>query len=282
MTGKRLRRIFFFVLFIALLLYVVTGAVRSLYLESTLISLSLPSPNDVTATVRIVQVSDLHRAVFGEQNQDLVDLIASKSPDIIVATGDMVDIRAKDIEDCVSLMKRLVKIAPVFYSLGNHEVERDDLDQLVHALRGVGVCFLNNSAAEITVHGIPLRIGGLYHAELLRAMEQEDKVDILLCHFPEKLAVYSDYGVPLTFSGHTHGGQFRIPIAHIAIYAPGQGLFPKYTAGLYEDGGSYMIVSRGLGNSSFPFRVHNPPEIVVADVTYTPKDDLQYRAARPR
>ena len=271
MIGKRIGKMLFLLLFFALLLYVGTGVVRSLYLESTLINLSLPSPNGVMATVRIVQVSDLHNAVFGDKNQELIDLIASKSPDIIVATGDMIDIRANGIEDCVSLFERLVKIAPVFYSLGNHEAEHKDLYPLVRALRDAGVIFLNNSAAEVTVHGIPLRIGGLYFAEYLRQMEKENPIDILLCHFPEKMAVYSDYGVPLTFSGHTHGGQFRIPIAHIAIYAPGQGLFPQYTAGLYEEGGSYMIVSRGLGNSSFPFRVHNPPEIVVADVTYTPQ-----------
>jgi predicted MPP superfamily phosphohydrolase len=240
-------------------------------LEATLIKLRLPSPNGATGTVRIVQISDLHGAVFGSENQQLVDLIASKSPDLIVATGDMVDVRAKDIGDCVSLFERLRRIATVVYSLGNHEAERPDLDQLIRALQMMGVYVVNNSAVQLSVNGITLRVGGLYYAEHLRAMNRGESIDVLLCHFPDKIALYSEYGVPLVFSGHTHGGQFRVPIAHIALYAPGQGLFPKYTAGLYEEDGSYMIVSRGLGNTRFPFRVHNPPEIVVADVTYEGK-----------
>lgn len=270
MVRKHIGKALFALLVIGLAAYIGTGYVRSLFLESTLISLSLPSPNGATATIRIVQVSDLHLAVFGENNQQLVDLVGSKSPDVIVATGDMIDVRAQGISDCVSLFEKLGKIAPVFYSLGNHEVERDDLNQLILALRSVGVIVVNNSYAEITVHGIPLHIGGLYYAEHLREMEKSEKIDILLCHFPEKIAFYAEYGIPLTFSGHTHGGQFRVPIIHVALYAPGQGLFPQYTAGLYEEGESKMIVSRGLGNSSFPFRVHNPPEIVVVDVTYVP------------
>jgi len=267
LIGKRFLLVSIAIL-ILLAFYIGTGVVRSLYLESTLIKLSLPSPNGVTGTVRIVQVSDLHGAVFGKENQRLVELIASKSPDIIVATGDMIDVGAKNNEDCVSLFEKLRTIAPVAYSLGNHEAERPDLDDLVRALQAAGVYVLNNSAVRLTVHGIPLRVGGLYFAEHLRDMDRGDQIDILLCHFPDKIALYSAYGVPLVFSGHTHGGQFRIPIAHVALYAPGQGLFPQYTAGLYEEDGSYMVVSRGLGNSRFPFRVHNPPEVVVADVTY--------------
>lgn len=266
---KRIIRLSLLLLIGAILFYMVSGYIRSLFLESTLIKLQLPSKNGVIGTVRIVQLSDLHRAVFGDDNSQLVDLVASKSPDIIVATGDMIDVRTEGYEASVWLFDRLCKIAPVIYSLGNHEVERPDYLSYVRALRDVGVQVINNSIVEMTLHGIPLRIGGLYHAESLRELENSGGVDILLCHFPDKIAFYTVYGVPLTFSGHTHGGQFRIPLLHIALYAPGQGLFPEYTAGLYEERGSYMIVSRGLGNSSFPFRIHNPPEIVVADITFS-------------
>lgn len=269
MSIRKVLRITFALLVGAVLVYVITGFFRSLFLESTSIKLRLPSKNGNTATVRIVQISDLHRAVFGNDNEQLVNLIASKAPDIIVATGDMIDVRTEGYDASVRLFDRLTSIAPVIYSLGNHEIERDDLSQYIAALRGVGVNVLNNNVMEMTVHGIELRIGGLYRAEFLRNLEYEGGVDILLCHFPDKIGFYTAYGVPLTFSGHTHGGQFRVPLLHIALYAPGQGLFPRYTAGLYEEYGCYMIVSRGLGNSSFPFRVHNPPEVVVADITFS-------------
>ena len=216
----------------ALAVYFVTGYVRSLFLESSHVALTLQSRSGQTGAVRIAQVSDLHRAVYGEDNSELVALIASKYPNLIVATGDMIDVRTEGIDECVDLFARLRKIAPVVYSLGNHEVERPDLRALVEAL------------------------------------EDDGAVDILLCHFPDKLRIFAENGVPLTFCGHTHGGQFRIPLLDIALYAPGQGWFPEYTTGLYEQDGSYMIVSRGLGNSSFPFRIHNPPEVVVADITY--------------
>ncbi len=256
---------------LALLLvaYTVVGAVRSLYLESTLIKVGLPARGDRTGTVRVVQVSDLHLAVFGEKNQELVDLVASKKPDIILATGDMIDKRAKSMDDTIDLFRRFLQIAPVVYSLGNHEVERDDVVQLMRSLEAVGVQVVNNNAVTVNVNGMALRIGGVYVAEHLYLLDSDGSLDILLCHFPEKIDVFAAYGVPLTFAGHTHGGQFRLPLLDIPLYAPGQGLFPTYTKGLYEEGGSSMIVSRGLGNSSFPFRVYNPPEIVVADITWT-------------
>ena len=252
----------------ALAVYFVTGYVRSLFLESSHVALTLQSRSGQTGAVRIAQVSDLHRAVYGEDNSELVALIASKYPNLIVATGDMIDVRTEGIDECVDLFARLRKIAPVVYSLGNHEVERPDLRALVEALEDVGVLDVDGNVVTVEAGGLSLRIGGLYRAEYLPQLEDDGAVDILLCHFPDKLRIFAENGVPLTFCGHTHGGQFRIPLLDIALYAPGQGWFPEYTTGLYEQDGSYMIVSRGLGNSSFPFRIHNPPEVVVADITY--------------
>lgn len=249
--------------------YFIWGVVRSFYLESTQIQLSITSPADKTGTVRIAQVSDLHRAVYGTNNQQLVDLVASKKPDLILSTGDMIDLRTASYADTIDLFRRLSRIAPVIYSLGNHEIDRPDLRELLQALHNEGVVIVHNNAVEVYVSGIPLKIGGLYTAEYLSSLDDDGRIDMLLCHFPHKLDVFAAYGVPLTFCGHTHGGQFRVPFFDIALYAPGQGWFPQYTAGLYERDGSYMIVSRGLGNSSFPFRVHNPPEVVIADITYT-------------
>lgn len=86
--------------------------------------------------------------------------------------------------------------------------------------------------------------------------------NILLSHRPELLNVYKEFKIDLAFSGHAHGGQMRIPLLG-GILSPNQGFFPKYSEGIYREGSTSMAVSRGLGNSLFPFRVFNHPELVV-------------------
>ena len=88
---------------------------------------------------------------------------------------------------------------------------------------------------------------------------------MLLSHRPELFEVYTEYDVDLTLSGHAHGGQFRLPFAG-GLYVPNQGLFPKYDAGLFTEGNANMIVSRGISNSLFLFRVNNPPEVILVEL----------------
>ena len=75
------------------------------------------------------------------------------------------------------------------------------------------------------------------------------------------LSLYSRYNIDLVFTGHAHGGQIRLPFIG-GLYAPGQGVFPKYTDGVHEKNGTTMIISRGIGSSIFPFRINNNPEII--------------------
>jgi len=84
---------------------------------------------------------------------------------------------------------------------------------------------------------------------------------ILLSHEPQLLQYYAHPTIDLVFSGHAHGGQFRLPGGR-GLFAPDQGLFPEYTQGVHRCGATQMIVSRGLGNSRFPLRLNNRPEIV--------------------
>jgi predicted MPP superfamily phosphohydrolase len=93
----------------------------------------------------------------------------------------------------------------------------------------------------------------------------EDTYTILLSHRPELFELYVESKADLVFSGHAHGGQFRIPFVG-GLIAPNQGLFPKYDAGIYEEGNTTMVVSRGIGNSIVPFRINNRPEIVLAEL----------------
>lgn len=99
-----------------------------------------------------------------------------------------------------------------------------------------------------------------------RALEpliEEDTYTILLSHRPELFDTYAASQVDLVFSGHAHGGQIRLPLIG-AVFAPNQGFFPKYNAGIYRKDRTQMIVSRGLGNSIFPIRLNNRPELIAA------------------
>ena len=88
---------------------------------------------------------------------------------------------------------------------------------------------------------------------------------ILLSHRPELFETYVGSGIDLVFAGHAHGGQFRLPFIG-GVVAPNQGLFPEYDAGLYTDGSTNMVVSRGIGNSIIPLRFNNRPEIVLVEL----------------
>ena len=101
-------------------------------------------------------------------------------------------------------------------------------------------------------------------------MEGESGYTILLSHRPELFDSYAACNVDLVFSGHAHGGQFRLPLVG-GLIAPNQGLFPKYDAGVFLTDNTHMVVSRGLGNSIIPLRFYNRPEIVIAEL-YTNKE----------
>lgn len=233
---------------------------------------------------RIAQVSDLHNAQFGPDNQDLLALLDAEDPDLIVLTGDLVDSRRTDLEVAISFGTRAAQIAPTYFVPGNHEarLSGEDYADLKQGLEAGGVTVLENrletlerQGARITLAGVydpgfytdyMMRNTGLVMGTLLSGLElEEQQFTVLLSHRPELMDTYAAHPVDLVFAGHAHGGQVRLPgIGGVA--APGQGLFPKYDAGRFSLNGTQMVVSRGLGNSIFPLRVNNRPELVVAEL----------------
>lgn len=220
---------------------------------------------------RVAHVSDLHNAEFGKGNRRLVEKLSETHPDIIVITGDIVDRRKTDTWVAIDFVKQAVKIAPVYYATGNHEHLIDDLDVFLSQMKDIGVTVLQNEKTVISKGNDKVTIAGIngnvpsVNKALIKLLDDEDGYTVLLSHFPELFHDYYNNKVNLTFSGHVHGGQFRLPFVG-GVFAPTQGWFPKYDSGLYENGDSRMVVSRGLGNSLFPFRVNNPPEIVVVEL----------------
>lgn len=226
---------------------------------------------------RILQVSDLHNEEFGTDNKKLIYKIKNNNPDIIVITGDTVDSRRTDFDISLDFIKQVIQIAPTYYVIGNHETRVYD-EYLVFEKKMIdlGVHVLRNQSELITKNNQSLQIIGMddpdiynstidtndYMYEILNQLNDPEKYTILLSHRPELFDLYSDANIDLVFSGHVHGGQVRIPFVG-GLVGPHQGLLPKYDAGLYTDENTNMILSRGLGNSLFPFRINNRPEITV-------------------
>lgn len=217
----------------------------------------------------IVQISDLHNAVFGNNNKKLVEKIKTSQPDIIVITGDIVDSNHLNMQVAFDFVKGLNGICPVYYVTGNHEYWLDEENQkkLWNGLEEAGVIILNNQCETITIGEAKLSLIGLddnslFDDTLQRLLVEEGEgLHIVLAHEPQYIDYYSRAGADLVLSGHAHGGQFILPILG-PVVAPDQGFFPKYVKGSFVEGKTTMIVSRGLGNSIIPVRFNNDPEIV--------------------
>lgn len=231
---------------------------------------------------RIVQVSDLHNAEFGRENKTLIKKIKELEPDIIVITGDLVDSYHPDVDVSISFAREAAKIAPTYYVSGNHEARMTSFSEFALELEEAGVIVLNNEAIvleqggdTITLVGVcdpAMPFDGIYDGEaavvnrrVSSLMENVEGYSILLSHRPELFDTYVSNEVDLIFTGHAHGGQFRLPFVG-GLFAPNQGWFPMYDAGIFLEGDTRMVVSRGLGNSAFPFRINNRPELVVAEL----------------
>lgn len=219
---------------------------------------------------KIVHISDLHNKRFSDGQSALLDKIAEQKPDIIVVTGDLIDARRTNIDIAMEFIDGAVKIAPVYYVTGNHEMSiARQYDTLRERMLAVGVTVLENECVEIEKNGSFFNLYGIsdhgqydVDSTFERLNINKAEFNMLLSHRPELIEKYAEFGFDIVFSGHAHGGQVRIPLIG-GLYAPNQGLFPKYTAGMYTMNDTSMIVSRGLGNSVAPIRVFNRPEVVV-------------------
>ena len=231
---------------------------------------------------RIAQVSDLHNAEFGKDNKKLLSLLETCEPDVILLTGDLVDSRNTDIEIAISFSEKASAIAPTYYVSGNHEARIDEYEDLIEGLENAGVQVLKNESVLLEQSGNSICVAGMEDPSfvtdylfgdsetvaidvLSELISDEDVFTILLSHRPELFDTYVECKADLVFSGHAHGGQFRLPFIG-GIVAPNQGIFPEYDAGQFTKGSTNMIVSRGPGNSILPFRINNRPEIVLVEL----------------
>ena len=226
---------------------------------------------------KIVQLSDLHGAEFGEDGMGLVEKVKELEPDIIALTGDFVTDEG-DLAAVEKLAARLVKLCPVYFVSGNHEFGSGLAVKVRNILERAGVKYLSNEYLTISRGEDEILLGGvedpLAYADMLSPDELAQKMNdaapdafkILLGHRNYWMTEYPELPVDLIFCGHAHGGLIRIPGVG-GLIGTDRRLFPDFDAGEYNNGRYTLIVSRGLGNSVSIPRIFNRPEIVCVELS---------------
>ena len=237
--------------------------------ETSLYEISSPRIPASFDGFRIAHISDFHNTELGENHSRVMKLLREGSPDIIVITGDLIDSRRTDVETALSFVRLAAELAPVYYVPGNHESRVSEYRDLKQGLLALGVTVLENEKTALVRAGEKLTLLGMMDPDFGRpGMDlagEKEGYTLLLSHRPERFGEYVASGVDLVFSGHAHGGQARLPFIG-GVIAPHQGFFPEYDAGVFSSGNTTMVVSRGLGNSAFPLRFNNRPELVIVEL----------------
>lgn len=226
---------------------------------------------------KIVQLSDLHGAEFGEDGMGLVEKVKELEPDIIALTGDFVTDEG-DLAAVKKLAGRLTELCPVYFISGNHEFGSGLAVKVRNILERAGVKYLSNEYLTISRGEDEILLGGvedpLAYADMLSPDELAQKMNdaapdafkILLGHRNYWMTEYPELPVDLIFCGHAHGGLIRIPGVG-GLIGTDRRLFPDFDAGEYNNGRYTLIVSRGLGNSVPIPRIFNRPEIVCVELS---------------
>ncbi|MEG1741766.1 MAG: metallophosphoesterase [Acetivibrio sp.] len=253
----------------------------------TIASKNLPASFD---GCRIGFLADFHNN-REEYGQVLLEKIEKEKFDYIFCGGDMIVGSDKgwfESENAIIFLEKLVKLAPVYYSLGNHEgrmrnffvdtqINKTILDFYKEELLKIGItvldnehCFLQKDGEDICLCGLSLSMDyykrwwnrkKLTQEAVTKALGKWDKFTILLAHNPVYFKTYNEFQADLVLAGHIHGGLVVIPGLG-GVISPEHILFPKYDFGYFKASQSQMILSRGLGAHTLPIRMNNPPEII--------------------
>lgn len=253
--------IFLLIAIVGFFLWVIWGNSALMITEYTATSTEIPS---AFHGFRIAHISDLHNAEFGKDNKKLLNLLVQAQPDMIAITGDFVDSRRTDTSVAIDFVREAVKIAPVYYVPGNHEARITDYAALKAALLSEGITVLENSSIPLEQGTDFITITGFMDPQFGIPLPDlgADNYQVALSHRPELLDTYSAQGLDLVLTGHAHGGQIRLPFIG-GLIAPNQGFFPAYDSGMHFRENTTMVISRGLGNSLFPLRFNNRPELIL-------------------
>ena len=290
---RKLRGLKIFLAIVLALAVIVGATIGGSYLVNRNFTVSFYqiTCDKVSSNIRIVELADLHNSEFGENNSKLISKIKSLHPDLIVYAGDMMNEQDSNYSVLFDLSDKLCKIAPIYACYGNNELDQ----QLFYdktfktQLEKHNVTLLSNEAAEVQVGSSVIQLIAVSDNEkqydvstnngkkFVEALQPTDNCRICLTHYPELFnQKLLNKNIDIAFCGHAHGGQIRVP--HFGgLYSTGEGFMPNFTEGVYDvEGGTKVVVSRGLGNSSeatgikgieIP-RINNQPELVVVDICW--------------
>ena len=229
----------------------------------------------IASEVRICIISDLHGALYGRNHENLLSAVESARPDTVLLLGDLFDQHTKSADNTETLLRALSERYPCYFILGNHEYKTCSIDSVCDLITESGIPILAGDsvllpagASRIRIFGIDDGLGGKRKQlrQIAEAAEKRSDLEfsILAIHVPNSVESYLEYGFDLILSGHTHGGQIILPGLLNGLYAPGQGLFPKYGGGRYDFESTTLIISRGLARKPLWLpRICNPPELSV-------------------
>lgn len=225
------------------------------------VPLTCPGLPQAFHLARVAVVADVHLPDQVVDISRLLSVIRMQRPDAIFLPGDLTNSYTDfDAKGLYLLARELAKIAPCFAVPGNHEQRLEREPRYRRILEKCGVHYMSDSHADWHKDGATLRLYGMGEA-VPTPPKAEGQPSILLAHRPEHMPDYRRAGWDIVVCGHAHGGHVRLGDG--ALFSPDQGFLPTYTHGVYKAGGTRMVVSRGLGNSSIPWRINNPPHLPV-------------------
>ena len=254
-------------LIIIVILIILLLAYNQVQISKFKINKVLIESEKLNSEIRISQITDFH----SNKHINIVKIaksIEEFDPDIIVLTGDIIDTKTRDLSTAFALVDVIISLEkPIYFVEGNHEGQNANELQFLGGLEERGVYLLDNKTTMLNIEGVNARIMGLpffaQEDQFMRVLDKAkpDIYDILLSHSPNRPLKYLDDRIDLVLSGHTHGGQVRLPIIG-GIVAPGQGFFPKYDKGVIRlENGPILYIDSGLGNSLLPIRFLNRVQI---------------------
>lgn len=253
----------------------------------------------IRKSCRAVVLADLHNTSYGRGNEVLLEAIRNGNPDFVLIAGDLLTAApGKSPETALALVNTLAKEYPIYYGNGNHEhriklypeVYGDLAEVYAKGLADAGVSPLVNAKAALEEYGICVtgaEIGREFYRRFQTyPMEADYLTDllgecskeyytVLLAHNPDYFSRYAQWGADLVLSGHVHGGVVRIPFWNRGIVSTAVRLFPKYDGGIFTEGESTMLLSRGLGSHTIPFRLFNPGELIFVDFEPGEREELR-------
>ena len=221
--------------------------------------------------MKIVFISDLHNCTYGGKDQsEIIDEIEKAEPNLVLFGGDVID-HLNGTQNALNLRKYVAERYPCAYTAGNHELYRNDIENFFDDVRKTGVPVLNGDFIDFNINNCKVRVYGVVDTyETPDITTDSQYYNILLLHEPQHISEYNNK-FDLILSGHAHGGQWRLPaILEQGLYAPNQGLFPKYTNGQYQYESTCQIISRGLARQLrmiFIPRIFNRPEFSIIDIS---------------